>query len=165
MNSRTSTHAHAHVHPLTHSHPATSPSTHTHSLCLAVVTHPHTHFVLRYAVWLCYHPYYHCHSEHGQGDSVLCPDGHMKRPLFHLSVGLAMLMTGFFVVVVVVLVRGQTLRTILTDPDNDNPLAAHTQRGFLFCAEYRLGPMREWWRYLVPFTLGERSRYGDTTVS
>jgi hypothetical protein len=98
---------------------------------------------------------------------VLCPKGHMKRPLFMLSVSLAVLMTGFFAIVVYILVKGVTMRTLLGDSEAaaENPLAAHAQRGWRFCAEYRLGPMGGWWRYVVPFTLSERSVYRDTTVS
>ena len=49
------------------------------------------------------------------------------------------------------------------DP-SENPLAQTGKRGALFCAEHRLGPVGEWWRYVVPFALGERSLYRDTSV-
>lgn len=84
-----------------------------------------------------------------------------------LSVSLAVLMSGFMAVIIYILVNGMTMRTLLGDSDAalDNPLGAHAQRGWRFCAEFRLGPAHEWWRYFVPLTLGERSKYRDTSVS
>ena len=54
----------------------------------------------RYAVWLTWHPYHHCHSDEGKANTALCPEGHLKKPLYLLSVCLAVLMSVFFAIVV-----------------------------------------------------------------
>lgn len=121
-----------------------------------------TSIAMGYALWLCYEPYMHCKSPEGIF-SPLCPSGHKKEMLFLLSACFAALVWGFFMFVLFLLVRGQTVRAFL-DSEVVDPFSEYRQRGWLFCAQYRLGPTKEWWRYLIPFTLNKRSAYAGTGV-
>lgn len=68
-----------------------------------------------YAVWLCYHPYFECHhpADSGSVHPVLCAEGNQKKPLFHLSLGLAAVMTVFLGIILYMLFSGKTMRTFL----------------------------------------------------
>eukprot|EP00041_Stephanoeca_diplocostata_P007135 m.98425 g.98425 ORF g.98425 m.98425 type:complete len:343 (-) comp16745_c0_seq6:167-1195(-) len=129
-----------------------------------------------YAVWLCYHPFFHCKEIDGTDaahQSLHCTEGHLKTPLFFLSTALAALVSVFFSFVLYLLFTGQTARSFLGDPSDEtfsgalsaDPLAAHRQRGAWHCAQLRLGPVSEWWRFVVPFSMQKRSHYADMTVS
>lgn len=107
-----------------------------------------------YACWLSFHPHMHCEPPLEDGTAICEPS--TKRSLLYASVAMCVVVTGFFSFVVYLLLTGRTARSFV---DNEvlDPLRSLRGHGWLHNAQFRLGPVSTWWRFLVPFTLGARS--------
>jgi hypothetical protein len=110
-----------------------------------------------YATWLSAHPYRYClqNQTAAELDGSPCNDWtHAKPRLLFLSLACCLLLTVFWIFLVVLRSRDMTILEFLTFNSskrrNQDMLAHYRPRGVVHNMQVLLGPVAYWWRWLLP---------------
>eukprot|EP00050_Salpingoeca_kvevrii_P012549 m.23436 g.23436 ORF g.23436 m.23436 type:complete len:318 (-) comp4122_c0_seq1:138-1091(-) len=114
-----------------------------------------------YAVWLAHHPFSHCHPSLEEDDRhPLCESWPKSAErVFYLATAAFAVISGFFFLLLFLLMSGRTLRGLLDTRGTPPSLPQYpTIFGQM---QSRLGPASDWWLFLIPVPPLQRQRSHD----